>query len=65
MRDDEYALLICNPRDAEYLLSKDPDFKDVLVITNVMPVGEMVMVPQQEFIDYVTNGHTTEEVKDT
>lgn len=55
MKNDENVLLVCHPVDAEYLLVNKPEFKDVLVITSSVPVGELTIVPKQEFLDYLND----------
>lgn len=62
MDDNTEVLIICNPVDAEYILSHCEtdmiiDFQDSLVITNAVPIGEMTMVSKEEFLDYVNNGN--------
>ena len=61
MNDDTEMLIVCNPVDAEYILSHCgiDDLIDIqisLVITNAVPVGEMTAVPKDEFLDYLNNG---------
>ena len=56
MRDDEEALVVCHPITAKYLLSKDANIKQALVITEVVPVDELTVVPQAEFLAYLNEG---------
>lgn len=51
--DDEAVLVVCNPVDASYLLSKDKKFLDALLITSVVPEGELTVIPKEEFLDYL------------
>lgn len=53
MKSDKNVLLVCHPVDAEYLLANNPKLKDDLVITSAVPVGELTIVPKQEFLDYL------------
>ena len=63
MRDDEIALVVCSPEDAEYLMSKEPKLADCLVINPLMPIGELIMVPAEEFMDYLyEDGHLGEKI---
>ena len=56
MKDDEIVLIVCNPETAKKLLINDPDVKESLVITDVMPDTDAVVVPKQDFIDWVYKG---------
>ena len=58
MKDDDIALVVCSPEDAEYLTSKDPNIIDSLVITRLLPTGQLIMIPADEFIDYLYDGDT-------
>lgn len=51
--DDEAVLVVCNPIDASYLLSKDKNFLDALLITSAVPEGELTVIPKEEFLDYL------------
>ena len=53
MRDDEKGLIVCSKEDAKYLISNEPDIADSLVITSVLPVGELIVIPEEEFLDYL------------
>lgn len=55
---DEDVLIVCSPEDAEYLMisSTHPNIKDILVVTRILPVGELVVVPKDEFLEYLKNG---------
>lgn len=53
MKNDENVLLVCNPVDANYLLSKDKKFLDALLITSAVPEGELTVIPKEEFLDYL------------
>lgn len=50
---DEAVLVVCSPADANYLLSKDKKFLDALIITSVVPEGELTVIPKEEFLDYL------------
>jgi len=54
MRDDEPALIVCCQEVADILCEKEPGIKDVLVITNLVRPSETFVIPQQEFMDYLT-----------
>lgn len=51
---DEEMLIICNPYDAEFLL--DTKTADCLVIANIIQVGEITVVPKNEFLEYIKKG---------
>lgn len=53
MRDDEPALIVCCQELADFLCGKEPGIVDALVITNLVPPGEVYVIPQQEFMDYL------------
>ena len=53
MKSDEIVLLVCSPEDAEYLKGQSPDIEDSLVVTRVLEPGRLIMIPKQEFIDYL------------
>lgn len=53
MRDDEDALIVCNPIDARYISENAPDLRDFLVITSILEPGHLMMIPEDEFIDYL------------
>ena len=57
MRDDEEALVVCNPIDGKYLLAKGfPEEVLVIVSTSILPNGELIMKPKKEFINYLNEG---------
>ena len=53
LNDDEMALAVCNPIDAKELRKNTPEIEAALVITSVVEPGEIILVPMQEFIDYL------------
>ena len=54
----EDMLIICNTVDANALLQKNIKMADCLVIANVIPVGELTVVPKKEFLRYIEKGLT-------
>lgn len=58
MKDNENVLVVCNPEDAKYIItsSENPFIKDALVITNVVPVGELTIISKEEFLKYLKEG---------
>ena len=54
MRDDEPALIVCCQEVADFLCEKKPGIEDALVITNLVKPGEVFVISQQEFMDYLT-----------
>ena len=56
MRDDEIALVVCSPQDAEFLLEQEPDLSGSLIVTSVLEPGNMYMLPEEEFKEYLIGG---------
>lgn len=54
--NDEEMLVICSSIDAKYLLANSSIPKEILVITDVVPIGEITLVPKEEFIKYLSEG---------
>ena len=52
-KDNEPALVICDPDTAQMLMEKDPNVKDALVIVNCMEPGMAILVNRQEFFDWM------------
>lgn len=53
MRDNERALIVCNMREAIQLTLEDQNIIDSLVITNLVPDGEAVMVSHNYFMNWL------------
>ena len=56
MKDDEIVLIVCNSETAKKIITTDPDIKESLIITDVMPDTDAVIVPKQDFLDWVYKG---------
>ena len=61
IKDDGKALVVCNPIDAYYLMVNDEKIKRALVITEIVPVGELTVIPEDEFIKYLNEGLANED----
>lgn len=62
MKDDEEALVVCGPETAKMLREGSPEIEEALVITMAIPEGDAIVVPKEEFIEYVY-GHKEKDGK--
>lgn len=53
MKEDKLVIAVCNPSDARKLLKDNPDMKDSIVETNLMPVGQAVVVEKDELLQWL------------
>ena len=58
MKDDDIAVLFCNPKTAEKLLAEDEDIRDSLVVTTLLSEDEVIMVEQDEFLKWLMGEET-------
>lgn len=58
IKDDTEVLVVCNPADAKYLIESNQKgfVLDNLIITSLVPIGELTVVPKDEFLYYLDNG---------
>ena len=58
IKDDTEVLVVCSPEDAEYIIKHDKDkaMLNNLIITSVVPIGEVTVVPKNEFLYYLEHG---------
>lgn len=55
MNEDEIVVVFCNPADAKMLLDQDESVSDALVISPIIPEGEVTVVPKDEFLEWLRN----------
>lgn len=53
MDEDEIVVVFCNPTDAKKLLEQDENISDALVISPIIPEGEVTVVSKDEFLDWL------------
>lgn len=53
VKDDEFVLVVCNPLTADYIIQNAPEIKHSLVVTEILETGKIVVIPLQEFLDYL------------
>ena len=51
--DNKNCLAICNPKTAKAALKKSPDLATVLVVLNKIADNKVLIIPEDEFIDYL------------
>lgn len=58
IKDDTEVLIVCNPVDAKFLIESDQKgfILDNFIITSLVPIGELTVVPKDEFLYYLDNG---------
>ena len=53
MKEDEICVVFMNPTDAEKMIKEDPNVIDALVITKLIPDGEAIVIPRDEFVSWL------------
>lgn len=51
--DSDACVLFCSVDNAEELIDNDPEIGDCLVVSPVIPNDTVVVVPKQEFLDWL------------
>lgn len=52
MNDDTICVVFCNPKDALEFL-EDGEMGDNMVLSKVIPEGEVTLVPKDEFLEWL------------
>lgn len=52
--EDTICLIVCHPDNARELIDKDPEIAFSLLITHIMPKEEMMVVPEEDFVEWLT-----------
>lgn len=52
MNDDTICVVFCNPKDALEFL-EDGEMGDNMVLSKVIPEGEAIVVPKDEFLEWL------------
>lgn len=52
-KEDKLVVAICNPVDARMLLRSHPDMRSALIETELVPVGEALVIDKDEFLKWI------------
>lgn len=63
MNDDTICVVFCNLADAMEFL-EDDDMMDCVVMSKVIPEGEAIVVPKDEFLEWLRDGRERAEKVD-
>lgn len=55
MNDNDLVVVFCNATVAKELIDTDPEIKDALVVTNLLPDSDAIIVKQDEFLEWLNN----------
>ncbi len=53
MKPDDIVVMFAHPKDAQVILENDEIMSDSLVISTLFPEGEVMIVPRDEFMNWL------------
>ena len=53
MNDNDKVVVFCNSKTAEELIKDDSEIKEALVISDLIPDTDAIVVKKQEFLDWL------------
>lgn len=53
MNDYDEVVAFCNSKTAEELIKDDPEIKESLVVSDLIPDTDAIVVKKQEFLDWL------------
>ena len=53
MKQDEYVVVFLNHKEAKRMTELEPSIAPILVITDVIPDGQALVIPEEEFAEFL------------